>query len=161
MWEFIRFALLFILVGLLVTAAIGDVRRYTIPNWLCLAVALLALPYLYSTFVTSGVALWPALGLQAGMAALVFVLFAALFAAGVMGGGDVKLMAALALWMPGRQVFDLMLLVAMFGGLVALGVLVGRRLRKHDGENAVPYGVAIAAGGIALTIQPIVNVFGG
>ena len=37
--------------------------------------------------------------MQIGIAALVFTIFTGLFAIGAMGGGDVKLLGAMALWL--------------------------------------------------------------
>ena len=71
-------------------------KSRTIPNWLNLAIALLAIPFWWSI----GLPLWPDIALQIGVAALVFGLFAIAFALGAMGGGDVKLIGALALWLP-------------------------------------------------------------
>ena len=42
--------------------------------------------------------LWPDAAIQLGVALVVFLLLAGAFYAGMMGGGDVKLAAALALW---------------------------------------------------------------
>ena len=156
MWDIIRLALLIILVALLVIAAVGDVRRYRISNRLCLAVAGLALPYWISASLADGAALMPLLGWQIGVAFLVFAGFAALFALGAMGGGDVKLAAALALWIPAAQTLELIFLIAIFGGVQALVLVIMRRLRRQS-RRAVPYGVAIALGGITLAIEPIVN----
>ena len=61
---------------------------------------MLAIPFWWSL----GLALWPDVALQLGVAALVFGLFAIAFAFGAMGGGDVKLVAAIALWLPPTSV---------------------------------------------------------
>lgn len=156
MTEFIQIGLLAALVALLVTAAVGDIRRYIIPNTLCLVIAGLSLPYWVATCTLSGQSILLTIGIQIALALLVFAGFAVLFAMGAMGGGDVKLMAALALWVPGLQLLKLLFLVALYGGLVALVIVIVRRWRG-DTNRAVPYGVAIAAGGITLTVEPIVK----
>lgn len=156
MWDILQHALLLVLVVLLVIAAVGDIRRYIIPNRLCIAVAALAVPYLAAAAVAQGEALLPLFGIRIGIALLVFVGFAALFALGAMGGGDVKLIAALALWIPPGRILDLLFLVALFGGGLALVILIIRRKRGST-NRAVPYGVAIAAGGICLALEPIIN----
>ncbi|MEP7315232.1 MAG: prepilin peptidase, partial [Sphingomicrobium sp.] len=87
----------FLLIGLavaLVWAAIVDVRTFTISNRLNAAIALLAPLYWWSI----GLPLWPDAAIQIGVAAAVFAALALTFAIGMMGGGDVKLAAALALW---------------------------------------------------------------
>src|SRR5215217_9672015 len=88
--------LVILLAAALVGAAIGDWRTRTIPNWLTLGIALAAIPFWYLT----GLEVWPDVALRLGVAAGVFALFAGAFALGMMGGGDVKLVAALALWLP-------------------------------------------------------------
>lgn len=156
MWNTVQFGLLIALVGLLVIAAVGDVRRYLIPNRLCAVVAALALPYWIAACMGTGAPLLPALGLQLGVALLVFAGFALLFALGAMGGGDVKLIAALALWVPAQRIPELLFYVALAGGALALALIASRRVRGNT-SRAVPYGVAIAAGGIWFALEPIVN----
>ena len=94
--------LLAILAAILIVAAVIDVRTQTISNRLVIAVAALAPVYWYSV----GLALWPDAAVVVAVAVAVFALFALAFFAGVMGGGDVKLAAALALWFPLRTRFD-------------------------------------------------------
>lgn len=159
MWNTLQHALLLALVALLVIAAVGDIRRYIIPNRLCIIVAALAVPYLVATGLAGGESLLPLFGIRIGIALLVFIGFAALFAVGAMGGGDVKLIAALALWVPASRILDLLFLVALFGGGLALVVLIARRMRGSTNRE-VPYGVAIAAGGICIALEPIVNFWG-
>src|SRR5690606_3317611 len=60
MWNTVQFGLLIALVGLLVIAAVGDVRRYLIPNRLCAVVAALALPYWIAACMGTGAPLLPA-----------------------------------------------------------------------------------------------------
>lgn len=141
--------------GLLVAAAIGDARRFIIPNWLCAAVAVLSLPYWWAT----GAAFWPGYALQVGLAAAAFALFAGLFAAGLMGGGDVKLIAALALWLPVGRFAEMMVFVAIAGGLLTLAVLVRHRVTTRPGRPEVPYGLAIVAGAALVLGEPLVKQF--
>src|SRR6478752_846454 len=86
--------LLGLLAIILVVAAVIDVRTFTISNWLNAAVALLAPLYWWSI----GLPLWPDAAIQVAMAAGVFIVLAVTFYMGMMGGGDVKLAAAIALW---------------------------------------------------------------
>lgn len=159
MWNIIQFGLLIALVALLVIAAVGDVRRYLIPNRLCGVVAALALPYWVAVSIGQDMPLLPTLGLQIGVAFLVFAGFALLFALGAMGGGDVKLIAALALWVPAIRIPEMLFYVALAGGVLAFVLIVIRRVRGST-SRAVPYGLAIAAGGIGVAVEPIVNFWG-
>jgi prepilin peptidase CpaA len=140
--------------ALLAAAAACDLRWRLIPNALTAALAAGGL-------IAAGLAGWPAGAASAAAAAGVFAGGAALFAAGAMGGGDVKLAAALALWLPAGATPGFLLLTSLAGGALALG-WGGWRLAAglSRGERAAaawraamtaeaPYGVAIAAGGAA------------
>jgi prepilin peptidase CpaA len=145
-----------LLAAMLVVAAVGDLRSRIIPNWLNLAIALGALPFWW----LSDLALWPDIAVRIGIAVLLLAIFAGLFAIGAMGGGDVKLIAALALWLPPPSIVELLLIMSIAGGALTLVMLIGHRLRKSATKLEVPYGVAIAFGGMWLIGQPILNQFG-
>lgn len=153
-------ALAWILLGLLglalAAAAAIDLRSRTIPNRLNLAVALGAIPFWWAT----GLSLWPDVALQLGIAALVFALFAIAFAIRAMGGGDVKLIAAVALWLPPEFVVALLMIMSLAGGALTLAMLIRHRLARRSGRLEIPYGVAIAFGGICLIGQRFLNQFG-
>lgn len=141
------------LTALLILAAVGDMRRYIIPNWLNAVVALLAVPW----WLTMPGADWAAAGWQLVFAAGVLLLFGLLFARGLMGGGDVKLLVALALWLPWAAFLQMFLFIAVLGGLLTAGLLAAHRLRRREGVPEIPYGVAIAAGALIVTGEPIVK----
>ena len=147
--------LLLALAAILVVAAIVDVRTFTISNRLNLTVALLAPVYWASVALSP----WPGIAVQVAAAATVFVLFAAAFYAGMMGGGDVKLAAALALWFSPFTTLRFLVLTSLAGGVLTLVVVALHRARKREGRPEVPYGVAIAAGGIAILTQRFLNQF--
>jgi prepilin peptidase CpaA len=142
------------LLGLLLLAAgIEDARQRTISNWTNLAVALLAPAWWWS----QGYALWPDVALQLALAAVVLAIFAGVFAIGAMGGGDVKLIAALALWLPLQPLLALLMVMSIAGGAVTLLMMVERRLHKKSGQLEIPYGVAIAFAGLLALREPIIN----
>ena len=147
--------LLVLLALILVIAAVIDVRTFTISNRLNLAVALLAPAFWWST----GLSLWPEIAIQVALAAGVFLLFAVAFYAGLMGGGDVKLAAALALWFPPAAMLTFVIYMSVAGGLLTLIVMIIHKLRKKQGKPEVPYGVAIAVGALALLAQRFLNQF--
>ena len=147
-----------LLVGLgaiLVIAAAIDARTFTISNKLNLTVALLAPLY----WLSVALPLWPDVGVQLAVGAGVFVLFAGAFYAGMMGGGDVKLAAALALWFSPLSTIKFLVLTSLAGGVLTLGVLAWHRLQRREGRPEIPYGVAIAFGGLALLTQRFLNQF--
>lgn len=147
--------LLAILAGILVFAAVVDVRTFTISNRLNLAVALLAPLYWWSV----PIAPWPGIAIQVGAATGVFLLLAIAFYAGMMGGGDVKLAAALALWFSPELTLRFLVLMSIAGGALTLVLLAWHRAKRREGRPEIPYGVAIAIGGLAILTQRFLNQF--
>ena len=144
-----------LLAMILVVAAVIDVRTYTISNSLNLTVALLAPLFWWS----AALPLWPDVATQVGVAAGVFALLAGAFYAGMMGGGDVKLAAALALWFSPASTIKFLVLMSIAGGVLTLLVVAWHRFKKRGGRPEIPYGVAIAFGGLAILTQRFLNQF--
>jgi prepilin peptidase CpaA len=149
-------ALLALLALLLVAAAVIDVRTFTISNRLVVAVALLAPVYWWS----AGVPLWPEAAIHVAVALGVFILLALAFYAGMMGGGDVKLAAALALWFSPESTLRFLVFMSIAGGVLTLVVLLAHRFRGKPGRPEIPYGVAIAIGALVILTQRFLNQFG-
>jgi len=151
-----QIAVFWILPAAFLLAALSDVTRYTIPNWLTGAIAL-AFPL---------VAVWAGLPpvvilihIGVGIFALGMGMF--FFALGWLGGGDAKLVAGAALWAGPTGVWIFALAAALAGGALTLFLLFFRKLplppvlaaqawiaRLHDHEAGIPYGVALAAGAL-------------
>ena len=144
--------LLVALAALLVVAAIIDVRTFTISNRLNATVALGAPVY----WISVALAPWPGMAIQLAAGGIVFGLLAGAFYAGMMGGGDVKLAAALALWFSPMSTVRFLVLMSLAGGVLTLGLLVWHRAKRREGKPQVPYGVAIALGGLAI-LAPILT----
>ncbi|MBV2147847.1 prepilin peptidase [Sphingobium sp. AS12] len=151
--EYFRVALLCALGALLIAAAITDLRARIISNRLNLAVALLAPLW----WLVNGYALWPDMAVQLLVGAAIFTLFAALFALGMMGGGDVKLLTALALWFPWQAVLSLIVLMALLGGVVTLVTVIHHRMTRRLGQPEIPYGVAISLAALWLLPWPTIS----
>ncbi|WP_366516683.1 A24 family peptidase [Sphingomonas caseinilyticus] len=149
--------LLGLLAAMLAWIAVVDVRTYTISDRINIAIALLAPVY----WLSAGVPLWPDAAIRVGVAVLVFFLFAGAFYMNVMGGGDVKLAGALALWFTPFEALTLIVVMSIAGGFLTLIVLVAHRMRRKEGRPEVPYGVAIAVGGMWLLAQRFLNHFAG
>lgn len=155
--------LLGLLAILLIVAAVIDVRTFTISNVLNAAVALMAPLFWWSI----GLPLWPDAAIQVGVALGVFVLLAITFYMGMMGGGDVKLAAAIALWFPPMTTLRFLVFMSLAGGLLTIVVLLIHKKRGKptitEGETParpeVPYGVAIAAGALWILAQRFLNQF--
>ena len=130
-----------IVTGLLAGATLTDLKARVIPNRIPLAIAALAPLF----WIANGTALWPTSAFLIGQAVACLAVFGAFFSRGLMGGGDVKLIAALALWFPGMTLLNFLVLMSVLGGLLTLAQLVIAKLRKSTDPIEVPYGVAIAA----------------
>ena len=143
------------LAAILVVAAVIDARTFTISNRLNLTVALLAPVYWASVALSP----WPGIAIQLAAGVAVFTILAGAFYAGMMGGGDVKLAAALSLWFSPASTVKFLVLMSIAGGVLTLVVLAWHRSRKREGRPEVPYGVAIAFGGLAILTQRFLNQF--
>jgi prepilin peptidase CpaA len=149
---------------ILVVAAVIDVRTYTISNRLNATVALLAPLYWWSIALP----LWPDVAIQVGIALAVFAVLAVTFYIGMMGGGDVKLAAALALWFSPASTLRFLVVMSLAGGVLTLIVMLHHRFRRvppsAESDEApakpeIPYGVAIAIGALWILAQRFLNQF--
>jgi len=154
--EGVTWTLLGLLAALLVAAALWDLKKREIPHTIVIAVALLAIPFWFA----SGLALWPDVAAQVGVAALILAIFAGMFVMGWMGGGDVKLLTALALWLPWQAVVMLLIIMSLAGVVVTFGTVIWSRLRDPKATPEIPYGVAIAFAGLWLISERFLNQFG-
>lgn len=150
--------------------AYQDVRHLRIDNIVCISVAALAVAVLgfQQTALAFGLIETVVLGgwlshLISG--AVVFAIGYGLFASGLWGGGDAKLAAALALWLPVQALPIFLITMSLTGAVLALVTLAvkhkpqlvkplknkftvsdGWMVALSKGENALPYGVAITLG---------------
>jgi prepilin peptidase CpaA len=151
---------------LMAWAAVEDCRRLVIPNGLIFALLLLwpihlsSMPVRFSTGLAA-----------AGGGLAVFLVGALLHARGLVGGGDVKLLAAAALWAGSDRLPALLLMTGLCGGALSLLLLspLGRRIaaghrvgpgRKEATEPdrtvlVVPYGAAIAGAALFVTLPAV------
>lgn len=135
----------YIIVGLvavlLLIAAVTDGYSRIIPDRVNMAIAILAIPYWWMT----GLSLWPDVVWQIGVTILTFIVLLGVFHVGQMGGGDVKLLVALALFMQPTDFLWMLFGMAMIGGVMTSVMLIHHRLRRPDRPFENPYGIAIAA----------------
>lgn len=157
MGEWFVTLLLCALALLLVSAGVQDARSREIANWKNAVIALLAPAWWWA----NGLSPWPDIAVQIGVALAVFAFFAGAYALGQMGGGDVKLIGALALWFPVQPLLWMLILMSLIGGAVTLLLVAERRFRRRgDAPLEIPYGVAIAIAGLLVLNEPILNQFG-
>lgn len=153
---FLEYGLLAGLATLLLVAAVTDWRSRLINNWLTGSIALAAPLYWWAT----GLDLWPDMAWQIGLAIAVFALFAVFFALGAMGGGDVKLLTALALWLPMVPMLNLLLIMSVLGGVLTIIMLGLHKWRQAEGRPEIPYGIAISLAGLWVLAERNLNHFG-
>ena len=147
-----------ILAGLLVWAAIVDLRTRTIPDWLNIAVAVMAPLFWWA----SGIAFYPDAVERICGAFLIFMVFFGMFSLGGMGGGDVKMGGAIALWFTPLATLKFFVITSLAGGFVSIAAwYFHHKIRRLEGKTEVPYGVAIAFGGLWLLAQRFLNQFAG
>lgn len=118
MHQLFTYVLLGALAIALLVAVVTDLRSRTIGNWLNAGIALAAPLF----WLASELALWPGVAIQLGIAALTFAICCLFFAIRQMGGGDVKLLTALALWMPPAAYLDLLVIMVMVGWVLTLAM---------------------------------------
>jgi len=160
----LQFAALLGFAGLMLAAAFEDLRRLIIPNALALALCLLwplyavAAPSLYDVLASLGCAI------------AVFLAGALCFARGYLGGGDVKLLSAGALWAGPNGTIPLLVLTGVLGGILALFVMIPPGAHIADLARAklgpadvpsktgmatpIPYGIAIAGAAVIVVFLP-------
>jgi prepilin peptidase CpaA len=145
---------------LVIYAAVSDLFTMTIPN----RVSLLLVGGFLAGAILVGLSPYDML-LHAACGFAVLAVGFVLFAFRWVGGGDVKLAAATALWFGSEQILDYLLAAALGGGALTLAILSLRSIplpafalgwvwldRLHDRRSGVPYGIALAAA--ALVVYP-------
>ena len=142
---------------LLVLAAWQDWRTMHIADGISLGI-IAAFVAWATTGVAAGTFSLLDLALALACAAGMFGLGALAFAAGAMGGGDVKLAAAVSLFAGPSLILDFVTVTALVGGLLAVAILVGARIGPVAStaggtvrarlRGSLPYGPAIAMGGL-------------
>lgn len=145
-------------------AAVSDLASMTIPNKL---VAILAAAFPAYALAAG----WPldVVAFHAATGFAVLLVTFGCFAAGWMGGGDAKLLAAIAIWLgPTQMLSSFMVWTACLGGALTLAFLAARsRLSPTTGhvsldrllraDSGIPYGVAIAGAGL-LSVPALLDV---
>lgn len=143
---------------LMAYAAASDLLSMTISN----RVSLILLIGFMVTALSVGLP-WPEIALHAAAGAFVLAITFGMFAAGWIGGGDAKLAAVTALWLGWDRLIDYGICASLFGGALTLVLLQFRSyplprfsasmpwlLRLHHHKTGVPYGIALAAAGLAV-----------
>jgi len=162
---FVHKLVLWIYVALLGWAAISDTLRLIIPNRVSLGLLLLY-PAQALTIGSGSDVAYAAL-----IAAIVLLVGAGMFARGWLGGGDVKLMAVVALWAGPKLIVDFILVMTLSGAALAIALMTPMAAllpvyltpeTSGDGEvrrmrRNMPYGVAIAIAGLYVALHLVAS----
>ena len=149
----IELTLVALVAGLLIVAAVVDCRRREIPDWANIAIAALALPYWWATHVT----LWPGLAIQLAVALGAFGIFYGIWLLRQMGGGDVKLIVALALFLSPLDFAYMLFVMGLAGGVLTVVMAVEHKVANRAGPFENPYGIAIAFAGLWVLAERYLN----
>ncbi len=135
-----------IILALLAFAAWRDIATRTIPDSISIAILLVGA----ITRLSVG---WQPLGISVAVALAVFCLLIPFQARGLVGGADLKLMAALALGLSPLGSYQLVTAVTLLGGLLAAFYLGLRHILARVGTAPAPLGRR--RGGIARRVAVI------
>jgi prepilin peptidase CpaA len=152
--ETAQYGLIAGLAALLLVAAFTDWKRREIDNWLNLTLALTAPLFWWATGLG-----FADIGWQFAAFGVVFIVFGAFFAIGAMGGGDLKLLMALALWLLPLEMLRLSIIMSIIGGVLTVVMLVRQRALKIEGKPEIPYGIAITLAGLWSIYERYINHF--
>lgn len=135
--------------ALALAGAVSDIARRTIPNLLSLALLVSGLVW---ALVAGGVDTLVNHGIHVLITLAVSMV---LFAIRAWGGGDAKFYPAVAAWVPLHLASTLAVSTALIGGALVLVYVLMRWFSKQRAERplTLPYGVAIASGGLFVQAQ--------
>lgn len=146
-------------------AAWSDFKSMTIPNE-CHMIVIGAFCFALASVHFSGIDVFSQLPWHLGAAAGIFVVTFLMFQAGMMGGGDSKLLSVYALWTAWVGLLPLIFYMAVFGAVLAVAAITIKKKkpfkdpvpeswlgRVQAGENRVPYGIPIFLGAVVAFIQ--------
>jgi prepilin peptidase CpaA len=148
--------LLAVVGAVIIVAAVYDAATLTIPNWLSLAL----IGLFPAAALFAGISFGDA-GLHLAVGVVALVVGMVMFSLNWIGGGDAKFFAAVSLYVGLASVGDYLMVVVIAGGALSI-VLLGARwvakfgvpmdwfLKFTRGGSVIPYGIAIAFGGLAV-----------
>jgi prepilin peptidase CpaA len=144
--------------ALIIAAAVTDIFTMTISNW----ISIILVAAFAATAVLTGMSGNNIL-LHFAAGGLVLAVGFTMFCFGLVGGGDAKFLAAIALWFGFQQILPLIFYTAIIGGPLCIAMVYARQFplpnwvagqewaeRLHSKETGAPYGVAIAAAALVL-----------
>jgi prepilin peptidase CpaA len=141
-------------------AIVSDIRELKIPNWVSITLVVGFAPYAILSW--SELELVMRLVVTAAMFCIAFVFFYKNW----LGGGDVKLLTAVSLWVGPTHIFAFTIILGLIGAMLAIALIWLRRRFDADApfgrvkapqavarwlrEGVCPYGSAIGLAGLAM-----------
>lgn len=152
-----KYLAILVFIGFLIHISINDIRFFTITNKTNLALMICFFVFAFLMGLKNNIIVSHVL-----IGIIAFIIGFILFYFGVWGGGDAKLLGVLGLWIGVVPIVNFTYYTALFGGLLALILLISRKIVKKTGlpskpkwlrqilrnTNAIPYGVALSLGAI-------------
>lgn len=157
-------AILFLFCLAVIYGAISDVTTYTIPNWVPYSLVVL-----FAVFAALTWAKTPIL-VDIGLGLLTFVICIVFWKLKWLGGGDVKFVSAVSLWMGPDQILVFLVLLALlsavFVSILQYALRWNAYIQEHKlvpmfmkgmvqkaGEHACPYGLPVAISALIVVPQ--------
>ncbi len=158
----------------MIWGAISDIRYFILSNKLCLSVLLLYPVFICALYVEGRMPDLDYIIYSGAISLAMFFILVTLFARGIIGGGDVKLIPVVTLWAGPDLTLIFLLITTLGGGLVALLTISFQYLKNtltdsksseninlsvahsnelDTNENNIPYGVGISAGGLYVALK--------
>jgi len=158
----------------MIWAAISDFRFFILSNKLCLSVLALYPLFILSLYFDGRAPDTEYILFSIGISIALFFVLLVLFARGIMGGGDVKLIPVVALWAGPDMTLIFLLITMLSGGLIALLTISFQYIKKtrtnsksseninfsmsqssilENKDKNIPYGIGISAGGLFVALN--------
>lgn len=152
-----------------IQAMISDFKEFIIPNSASLLIIASFLGF-KMVELNIGQTSWQEIGYSLIIAMVIFTISFLIYYFGQFGAGDVKFLSALSLWAGTTYMMDLLLIMAMSGGVLALFIMLKSRHKEHTEpsnshiansqvEQRVPYGIAIGLGGLYVLAMYLTHLF--
>lgn len=156
----VQYGLLIALAIALLFAAFTDIRSRIISNWVNIAIAVMAPAFWWA----SGLSIWPEMVWQLGFALAVSGILIGIAFIGyklnvvILGGGDIKLLGALSLWLAPLSYLSMLWVMALCGGALAIAFTLYILVLKPKTKPRLPYGVPIAFGAFWVLTPALISV---
>lgn len=152
-----------------INAMLSDFRDYIIPNSSSILILFAFLAFAGVQYNVGHVSLHE-IGSSLITGVVVFLIGFTIYLFGQFGAGDVKLLSCLSLWAGMTMIVDLLLIMALSGGFLAIAYMVKQRRNAVETSQTLsnlpsqvnerlPYGIAIGLGGLYVLAMHVNTMF--